>query len=134
VLILRLDGASGDSRPGPWGLQCVEADKADWRELSVGLENTTIADFDINLATWASPLAIEDLEWFGSLLGLCNAMTRLVANSQEAASDLSINPGVPDENNPWSCIGFKGGSEPGAIGCHDICCHTMAPLMQDIVL
>jgi len=116
LFLLKLDGASGDGQPGPLGLQYVDADEAERREILAGLENTTIADYDINLATWVSPIAIDDIEWFGSPLDLCNVMTLLVANSQEAASILAMNPGVPDENNIWSYIGFKGGSEPGVIG------------------
>ena len=117
LFLLKLDGAAGDGQPGPLGQKYIEGDEAERRAILEGFQNTTInsADLDITGGWNGGPIAIEDLEWFGSPLDLCNVLVRLYKD-EEAARIISLNPGIEDEQGIWSYIGFKGGSEPGVLG------------------
>ncbi len=60
------------------------------------------------------PVDVETLEWFASPADVCRVLTMLAVDSA-AAEILSDNPGWPDEDDLFSFIGFKGGSEPGVL-------------------
>ena len=117
MFLLKLDGAKGDSQPGPLGQTYMESNEAERRTILETLQNTTLdsVNFDF-IGAWAGgPIVIQDIGWFGSPLDLCNVLVRL-HEDEEAARILSMNPGIVDDEGIWSYIGYKGGSEPGVLG------------------
>lgn len=84
-------------------------------ETEVAATKVTIGD----AAAWITPIAISDLEWFASPADLCHAMIQLHASRAEPdraaiRAILGANPGLYD-HEPWSYVGFKGGSEVGVL-------------------
>ncbi len=94
----------------------LTADETGRRDLLAG----PVADVDLTALTaravgeWTAPVEVEAVEWFASPTDLCRVLTSL-AGDADARGVLSINPGLPDEAGRWSFIGYKGGSEPGAL-------------------
>ena len=118
AFILKLNGTTNDSNNdvilGPVGQSYLgTADAEERRAILSELENSPVNT--LNVSVWTQPIAVEDIEWFASPLDLCNVLT-LLNNDMEATRILAINPGVPDQEQLWSYIGFKGGSEPGVLG------------------
>ena len=73
-----------------------------------------------NVAAWTTPIDIDKIEWFGSTRDTCNAMTTLKGYADTTANQavydvLSLNPGIVDDAQLFSYVGFKGGSEPGVL-------------------
>ncbi len=79
------------------------------------------AGLSINDATdWSSPRQIDTIEWFASPEDLCQAMIWLDEQGSKPGMEpvrdvLSMNPGVPLDEETWTWVGFKGGSEPGVL-------------------
>jgi hypothetical protein len=72
------------------------------------------------VAAWTKPKEIEQVEWFASANDLCAAMQSLHQMSQQpglepVAQVLSVNPGIALDDQTWTAIQFKGGSEPGVL-------------------
>ncbi len=90
------------------------ADESARRELLAG----RIANMSLDGSPYASgkPIAIDKVEWFASAVDLCQAMAWYNAHGSDEQKDiLAINPGVPSMKDRFAYIGFKGGSEPGAL-------------------
>lgn len=72
------------------------------------------------VASWNTPRALADVEWFASAADLGTALIWLRDHTAagEAAKGrevLAINPGMRLDPISWPYIGFKGGSEPGVV-------------------
>jgi hypothetical protein len=70
----------------------------------------------------ATPVAVDQLEWFASAADLCKVHVALQELAKQPAvstirSMLSTNPGVGIEidRSTWTYVGFKGGSEAGVL-------------------
>jgi beta-lactamase class A len=95
----------------------AEQDKRDYleRELSQ-LERAEFAGID-----QVSPTAVDRVEWFASALDLCRAVdwlraqTALGKPAAPVRDILAINPGLDFDDEVWSYVGYKGGSEPGVL-------------------
>ncbi len=64
------------------------------------------------------PVGIDKVEWFASAGDLIRAMEWIRANTTDGDSArgiLSVNPGLSFDENVWSFVGYKGGSEPGVL-------------------
>lgn len=66
------------------------------------------------------PVHPDSIEWFASPEDLCRVLAGLWARGAEPGMEpvlqiLTANPGLPDDQNLWDTIAFKGGSEPGLI-------------------
>ena len=76
---------------------------------------------DLSMAmTWNAPRYIEQIEWFASANDLANAISWLLAKSNEPGLEplrkiLSLNPGVALNRSTWAFASFKGGSEVGVL-------------------
>lgn len=78
---------------------------------------------EINPYADGKPAYLDRIEWFASVSDLCRVMNwlRLQTESNLTAAPLrdvlAINPGsgLNVSRNRWSYIGYKGGSEPGAL-------------------
>lgn len=74
-----------------------------------------------SLARWSEPKHIDSLEWFASAADLCRAMTWLRESSgrpglrpiREILETDARNLGADEDT--WTYLGFKGGSEPGVL-------------------
>lgn len=62
----------------------------------------------------ATPLAVNEAEWFATARDLCRVIVMLRAND-EAARILAAESGLNSGNPAWDYIGSKGGSEPGVL-------------------
>lgn len=60
------------------------------------------------------PVEVETIEWFASPSDICRVFVQLGADPV-AREVISLNPGWPDDNELFSFVGFKGGSEPGVL-------------------
>ncbi|RME82229.1 MAG: hypothetical protein D6785_08095 [Planctomycetota bacterium] len=74
----------------------------------------------LDLSKLASPRWIQEIEWFASTKDLCQAMAWLKQHTQKGKSlmareILSINPGLPLNQQKWAYVGYKGGSETGVL-------------------
>lgn len=74
------------------------------------------------------PVRPDELEWFASPTDLCRALAHLLDLAEDpglapVATALTANPGVPDDDERWTRVAFKGGSEPGLV--------TLAWLVED---
>ncbi len=56
-----------------------------------------------------------EVGWWATPADLCRALAWL-SNSSQARQTLQVNPGLPVNRARWVGFGFKGGSEPGALG------------------
>ena len=82
------------------------------------MAQTDLAAFELH-----APVAIDRLEWFASTADLCRAMDWLRARTEGEANRraaparaiLAINPGVELDRKAWTCVGYKGGGEPGVL-------------------
>lgn len=70
--------------------------------------------------SWKSPRHIDKIEWFASAEECCRVMADLARIQQLPGMEplghaLGINPGLPLQDQGWTTIAFKGGSEPGVM-------------------
>lgn len=70
--------------------------------------------------TGAAPVRPDVLGWFAAPEDLCRVMARLLAASDEAGQDpleaiLMTAVGVPDSDDRWTRMAFKGGSDGGVL-------------------
>lgn len=68
----------------------------------------------------STPTAIDKVEWFASAADLCRAMDWFRRRTEAGKSNmarhiLSINKGLSWNDQIWSYVGYKGGSEPGVL-------------------
>jgi beta-lactamase class A len=110
------------------------ADRTTYENDSIADKRTALMTYDTtldprtaNASGWTTPIEIDKLEWFATPGDLCNVMSALKTYGDkpvnaEVAHALSINPGLPDDAQLFSYIGYKGGSEPGVL--------TMSWLLQ----
>ena len=91
----------------------VLADEAERRAILAGVVAAAPLP-DLSAFDPATPVLVEEVEWFASPRSICDAMTWLAADPV-AIEILSINPGVPGPDGQWNTIAFKGGSEPGLL-------------------
>lgn len=96
----------------------IAADEAGKRALLSQLATESGGDpAQIVAPTFATPTAIDTLEWFASTQDLRKIMQQIVDQQDPAAlAILAISPGIGAETlRQWSYAGFKGGSEPGVL-------------------
>lgn len=92
----------------------ISADESARRELLAG----RIANMSLGGSPYTSgkPIAVDKVEWFASAADLCKAMAWFDTDGTDEQKDiLAINPGVPSMKDRFAYIGYKGGSEPGAL-------------------
>ena len=70
--------------------------------------------------SWASPRALDTLEWFASAADLARMAAWLrdhsaAGEAAKARGVLAINPGLRFDAEAWPYVGYKGGSEPGVL-------------------
>ena len=68
--------------------------------------------------SWTLPINILELEWFASPADLCRALVRIHSNASDQSlirEIMGTNTGVPIDDEAWSYVGFKSGSETGVI-------------------
>ncbi len=98
----------------------LAADEAGRRALLEG-EVAAVAREDI--LPFATPTRIETLEWFASARDLARAMAWFRRGTEARDTEartaareiLSVNPGLGFDEEAWTYVGFKGGSEPGVV-------------------
>src|SRR5690606_33505139 len=66
------------------------------------------------------PLQPQALGWFASPEDLCRVMSRLLDRAADPGMEpleeiLTTSPGVPDIEERWDRLAFKGGAEPGLL-------------------
>lgn len=117
LFLLKLHDETQDAGefPGPSGQAYVAGNTTERRAILDQYRNTSIEAMALPLLSWTKPIAIEELEWFGSTMDICRILSALY-DDNEASRIMALNPGIPDDENLWSYIGFKGGSEPGVLG------------------
>ncbi len=98
----------------------VEGDAEARSQVLAGLADVSLPDLSA-AAGFTEPVAVLDVEWFGSALDLCEAWVYLAGRSTESGlaplvEIATANPGIPDETGTWDEVWFKGGSEPGVLG------------------
>ncbi|MBX2813679.1 MAG: serine hydrolase [Myxococcales bacterium] len=74
---------------------------------------------DLKLSSsWTTPKYIDSIEWFATASDLCRVWVDLLTkadNSSVTREIVSTNPGITVDPKIWSFVGYKGGSEPGAL-------------------
>jgi beta-lactamase class A len=115
--MFRLKGAIG----GKAADEYASLDAAKKREmLEKKIDPVLVTEKSVDLSAFASPVHVEDIEWFASASDLCRAMDwlRRATESGPAApvrGVLAINPGLSVSKEAFPYVGFKGGSETGVI-------------------
>lgn len=104
---LKLGPASG------LATQWLEAGEASRRGILEQISDITPAD--IPLAEFNRPLMPDQIEWFATPADMCRVLMRLDDLGEPLTQILTINPGIPDEEELFEVVAFKGGSEPGLV-------------------
>lgn len=93
--------------------QWLQVDEAGRRQI---LEQVSdIVPADIPLAEFVDPVMPDEIGWFASPADMCRALVALYETGEPVDKILTINPGLPGEENDFEAIAFKGGSEPGLV-------------------
>ena len=98
-----------------------EADEATRRDMLRPEGEVGKARPNILLAqAWNTPTEIERVEWFATAPECCQAMADLrrleqLPGMEPLGKALRTNPGMPFDENTWTSVAFKGGSEPGVL-------------------
>jgi hypothetical protein len=93
--------------------QWLQVDEAGRRQI---LEQVSdIVPADIPLAEFVDPVMPDKIGWFASPADMCRALVALYETGEPVDKILTINPGLPGEENDFEAIAFKGGSEPGLV-------------------
>lgn len=93
--------------------QWIGGDEAARRGILNQISDITPAD--IPLAEFSRPIHVDEIEWFATPADICRVMVDLYDMGDPLTKILTINPGLPDEDQEFAAIAFKGGSEPGLI-------------------
>ena len=65
---------------------------------------------------WSGPLAIDRIEWFASAADLCRVLGWLDEHGGPSGEAiLAVNPGRVFSKEPFTYVGYKGGSEAGVL-------------------
>jgi beta-lactamase class A len=93
-------------------------DVAQRRAVLANADRLPLVRINYDLGT-AHPLAIESVEWFASAADLARTMLWLRDHTGSAVTApareiLAVNPGLR-LGDPWSYVGYKGGSETGVL-------------------
>lgn len=81
--------------------------------VSRGFEGVQTDDF-----VWPQPINIDELEWFATAMDVCRALVLLHADARDqlfVREIMSANPGFTVDEDKWSYVGYKDGTEPGVI-------------------
>lgn len=93
--------------------QWLDADEAGRRQILAQISDITPADIPVE--EFVAPIHVDQIEWFATPTDMCRALTSLYDLGDPVTKIMTINPGVPAEDDQFEFIAFKGGSEPGLI-------------------
>jgi hypothetical protein len=93
--------------------QWLQVDEAGRRQILAQVSD--IVPADIPLAEFVDPVMPDEIGWFASPADMCRALVALYEKGDPVDKILTINPGLPGEENDFAAIAFKGGSEPGLV-------------------
>jgi len=91
--------------------QWLDADEEGRRQILAQISD--IHSSDIPVGEFVEPVLPDQIEWFATPADMCRVLAQLHGQGEPLTQILSINPGLPDEEERFEAIAFKGGAEPG---------------------
>lgn len=91
--------------------QWLDADPEGRRAILDQISDITPAD--IPVSEFVDPVLPDQIEWFATPEDMCGVLVALMEMGDPIDKILTINPGLPDDEEAFETVAFKGGSEPG---------------------